>query len=383
MNRALDWLAALRPSLGGDRVLWAAWEALAGDLAQKVSAPPAAEHRIDRSRRLLELRREFAHHRAPAGADAALWQFGAQFLTGYVDLDLRDLIGAGHGRMVLDYARAPLAATWSRRLAAGDLVGIAATEAHGGSRIAEITTAAIERNGRWHLKGEKCWVSRLVESSAFVVFVRDPAGSVSAVLVDADSPRLRRAILEPAGLRGWTWGRLHFDGVVVDPQTRLLGGPGDGLAVFRTHFTRFRPQVTACALGAAAGVCDQVRSTLADKRRTGVLPRIRDNALIAIGMSWAEICSALLLAAHAARHPTLDLASRAGKAHGVDAACRSVARLAPLIGAAGFQREHPVMRAQLNLAALRFADGIHDSLYRSGGKELIRDGRGETASGGD
>jgi hypothetical protein len=35
----------------------------------------------------------------------------------------------------------------------------------------------VDRDGRWRLTGEKCWVSRLLESAAFVVFVRDPDGT--------------------------------------------------------------------------------------------------------------------------------------------------------------------------------------------------------------
>ena len=87
--------------------------------------------------------------------------------------------------MILADAPDAAARAWRPRLDAGELVGIAATERHGGSRIQEITTrASLDRNGRWRLTGEKCWVSRLLESAAFVVFVRDPDGRISAVIVD-------------------------------------------------------------------------------------------------------------------------------------------------------------------------------------------------------
>ncbi|MFE9825562.1 acyl-CoA dehydrogenase family protein [Streptomyces sp. NPDC005791] len=62
--------------------------------------------------------------------------------------------------------------------AAGDLVGIAATERHGGSPLQEIATQATERpGGGWLLNGEKCWVSRLTEASGFVVSSRTPPAS--------------------------------------------------------------------------------------------------------------------------------------------------------------------------------------------------------------
>ncbi|MBB4958888.1 hypothetical protein [Micromonospora polyrhachis] len=108
----------------------------------------------------------------------------------------------------------------------------------------------------------------------------------------------------------------------------LVGRTGDGLGVFRRHFARFRPLVTATALGVAAGVHTLVTDALAAKTRVGMLPRVRDSA---------------------------------------------VADLAPLIGAAKFQRAHPVAKARADLTGLLYADGIHDSLYCSSGATLLTD----------
>jgi alkylation response protein AidB-like acyl-CoA dehydrogenase len=94
-------------------------------------------------------------HRAPTGPAGPLWQTLAQFLAGARDLDLRDCTGPGHGAMVLTHAPADTAHTWEQRLRAGELVGIAATERHGGSRIREITTQA--RLGRGTLRSS--WIA--------------------------------------------------------------------------------------------------------------------------------------------------------------------------------------------------------------------------------
>ena len=376
MNTPLHWLDALRPSLRIDGRLRASLASLDADLAERSRTDPGAADPSARSAWLLRLRSELAGHRPPGGANA-VWQAAAQFLAGYRDLDLREATGAGRGQMILDHAPPPLAGYWRERLAAGGLVGIAATEAHGGSRIRETATATtVDAHGRWRIDGAKRWVSRLTEAEAFVVFVRDPGGDLAAVVVDGDSKGLKRHVIEPAGLGGWSWGLLDFHRVALDPGTHLLGRAGQGAAIFRSHFARFRPLVTACALGAAAGVCDRVRSELAERRGRGIVPRLRDNALIALGQSWAEINAATLLTFHAAEaaaagHARSDLAARVGKAHGVDAAAAAVDRLAPLIGAAGFQRSHPVAKTRMDLAALQYADGIHDSLYRSGGQELL------------
>ncbi len=256
-------------------------------------------------------------------------------------------------------------------------MGIAATERHGGSRLREITTrAAPTTRGRWLISGEKVWVSRLVEAHGLVVFFRDPGGRISAAILPAAAPGLSREPIMPAGLAGWSWGTLRLHQVPVDPSSDLIGAPGSGLTVFRDHFARFRPLVTATALGAAASVHTAVTEALGARVRAGVLPRIRDNALISVGRTHAALTAALLSALAVVRlsdadEARADLWACISKAHGVDTALAAVSELVPLLGAGGFTASSPLSKARADLTALQYADGIHDSLYRSGGKILL------------
>lgn len=52
-------------------------------------------------------------------------------------------------------------------------------------------------------------------------------------------------------------------------------------------------------------------------------------------------------------------------AYGVDTAYAAASDLSVLAGAAGFTAGSPLVKAIGDLAALRYADGIHDSLYRA------------------
>jgi hypothetical protein len=124
-----------------------------------------------------------------------------------------------------------------------------------------------------------------------------------------------------------------------------------------------------------------VVDALASRQKVGVLSRVRDNALIALGRTHAEITAALLATITASRlaaagHPYADVASRIGKAAGVDVGYRAVADLAPLLGACGFQQASPVAKARADITGLLYADGIHDSLYRSGGVSFVRKSAG-------
>jgi alkylation response protein AidB-like acyl-CoA dehydrogenase len=378
------WLALLAATLSvlvqSDWTWLHEFEADLVDLATE-ELPGSARAVPARSAWLLNLRRQLAQRHPPASdgdpVRDAVRQTLVQFVCGFYDLDLRDAYGPGHGKLALSAVSEPVRRRWAARLATGQLVGIAATERHGGSRIQEITTSArITASRRWAISGEKCWVSRLVEASGIVVFFRDPDGHITAAIIDADQAGIERESLQPSGLAGWSWGILRLHDVAIDPESDLLAGPGQGMALFRRHFAAFRPLVAATALGAAAGVHTMVTDMLAARARIGVLPRVRDNALIALGRVHAELYAALLstvATSHLAARvdPRADLLARVGKAHAVDIANRAVADLAPLVGAAGFQATSPIAKARQDLAGLLYADGIHDSLYRSGGLSLL------------
>lgn len=106
---------------------------------------PRTDDQAARSQWLLHIRRwlaERGHHAPTDPAVAAVWQTLAQFCAGFQDMNLRDATGPGHGSMILHEAPPATADAWDARLNRGDLVGIAATERHGGSRIRDITTRA-------------------------------------------------------------------------------------------------------------------------------------------------------------------------------------------------------------------------------------------------
>ena len=310
------------------------------------------------------------------GGCAVLVQTMMQFICGYHDIDLRDATGLGHGRLIAAYASAPVRDRWLPRLLGGALAGIAVTETHGGSQVhATSTTAVPRRDGTWAVSGTKTWISRLDEAEVFCVFFKDPAGHLTAGVVNADAAGLCRRPVTPAGLSGWAWGDLHLDGVRLRRRD-ILARPEKGMDLLREHFAHYRPLVAATALGAAAGACDSVAAHLDTRRKAGFITSLRDNALIALGRAYAQINAAMLATLTAQRlsqasDDKAELWGCAAKAHGVDTAYAAVSELSLLAGAGGFAADSQLAKARRDLNGLLYADGIHDSLYRAVGRALI------------
>lgn len=384
---ATAWIALLRDSFPDldeqDLQRLHRFEAELAGLLDAHPIDPGVEPGL-RSRRLLQIRAGLARSAHLGTAVAArdggcgrppILQILMQFVCGYHDVDLRDSSGLGHGRLIAEHASAPVRDRWLPRLLSGAVPGIAITEPHGGSRPHATTTAAtVRRDGAWAISGTKTWISRLNEAAVFCVFFTDPAGRLSAGVIDAAAGGLHRRPLAPSGLTGWAWGELHLDDVLFNPR-ELLGQPGTGMDLLREHFAHYRPLVAATALGAAAGACDTVAGHLTARRAAGVIADLRDNALITVGRAYAQINAALLAAVTAQRLSAASSAAAhlwgcAVKAHGVDVAYTTTSELTLLVGALGFTAESALAKARRDLNGLLYADGIHDSLYRAAGRAL-------------
>jgi alkylation response protein AidB-like acyl-CoA dehydrogenase len=339
-----------------------------------------------RSQQLAHIRREFAGSgllglavpsRDGGGGGPAVMQALLQFICGYHDADLRDATGLGHGRLLARYATTPVRDRWLPQLIAGDLPGIAITEPHGGSQVyATRTEATAHPDGTWTVTGTKKWISRLNEAAVFIVFFKDPGGRLTAGVIDAAEAGLERHPIVPCGLSGWSWGELRLNNVRLR-RCDILGRPGEGMLLLRNHFAHYRSLVAATALGVAAAVHDLVAAQLGERWAAGRISKPRDNALIILGSTYAQINASFLAALTALQlaesgDRRAEMWGCATKAHAVDASSAAVAALAPLVGAAGCVIGSPLEKASRDLRALQYADGIHDSLYRAAGHALMK-----------
>ena len=305
-----------------------------------------------------------------------LLQALVQFICGYHNLDYRDVAHVGHGKMIVLHGSDKQRKLWLPKMASGSLVGIAATEEHGGSRVQNTKTIA-RRNGRaYFLNGEKVYISRLKEAAVFVVFFKfEQDETLSAALIKPSRKGIKTEFWEPIGLKGWSWGKMTFENSPIINQD-VLGARGQGVAIFKEHFVYYRPMVAMTTLGVAAAVLDQTMAhiNMRISRKDIAIPR--DTALEDFADHYAGINAAMLstlcaIAQNVENTAHSSLWSRSGKAWSVEQAYRAVSDLSLLMGAAAFRADHFAAKALCDLRGFLLADGIHDALRRSAGRALM------------
>ena len=310
------------------------------------------------------------------GGRSSVLQVLAQFVCGYHDLDYRDIAHTGHGRMIVRHGSAKQHEIWMPKLASGSLVGVAATESHGGSKFHAVKTVAETKGGKRLLSGEKVHISRLAEADAFVVFFKFAGDEVlSAVLIDLAREGVATEVWDTIGLRGWSWGKITFDQMPFE-DTDILGARGQGAAIFKEHLAYYRPMITMTTLGVAAAVLDMAVRELNRRVSEADIIAPRDSALETIARHYASINAGILSAVCAAVQgvedsPQSSLWARTTKAWGIEQAYHAVSELALLMGAGSFRSNHFAAKALVDIRAFLMADGIHDALRRSAGRALL------------
>ncbi|NND04372.1 MAG: acyl-CoA dehydrogenase [Acidimicrobiia bacterium] len=143
-------------------------------------------------------------------------------------------------------------------LASGELIGVQAmTEPDTGSDAFSLRTEAKLTDDGYKLSGSKTYITNAPVADVFVVFAStNPklgAMGLSAFLVERDTPGL--TVGKPftkMGLRTSPMSELFFDDCLVDAE-RMLGKPGNGMAIFNHSIDWER----ACILASVIGTMDR------------------------------------------------------------------------------------------------------------------------------
>jgi alkylation response protein AidB-like acyl-CoA dehydrogenase len=299
-------------------------------------------------------------------------------LCGRRDAELRDLVGAGHARM-LTLAPTRRFDPMLKAVAKGAAYcAVAVTEPDVGSDLRALTTMATPVDGGYLLDGTKQYILRIEECSHFIVFGGVERGTgerlITGFLVPRDSFGLTTELMRPAGLATATWGRVQLRGVTV-PASSRVGGEGQGLSLFKRHFCYWRTMTAALAVGSAQAAIDQTAERMKDRDAFGG-PIGRFSHLQQALAQWtARLRMAWLLIEDVAsqldarRWPVADAAML--KAEAIETAIGATEWAMTVFGAAGYDAATGLEKRHRDLLGLRIADGTTDVLRSQVARALL------------
>jgi alkylation response protein AidB-like acyl-CoA dehydrogenase len=285
------------------------------------------------------------------------------------DVELRDLPGAGHARL-LHLVQSQRFDTVLSAVAEGRYYcAIAITEPDVGSDMQAMKTTATPAEGGYRLNGAKEYIARMAESTHVIVFARVARPTepplISAFLIPKDAPGVAVEALSPMGLCNVSWARVTLLEVQVPLSTRI-GGEGQGMSLFRRHFCYWRTMMAAVAIGSAQAVVDQTTRRMKTRLAFGGPIGRFSHLQQALARHVAQLRMASLLVDRVAadidahRWPVFDAAM--AKAEAVEAAIAATEWGMSTFGAAGYEVACGLEKRYRDLLGLRIADGTTDLL---------------------
>ena len=290
--------------------------------------------------------------------------------AGRIDLNLRDVVGGAHARVLLNSGE-DAALDVVRRTARGEAyVAITITEPGAGTDFTSMAATAERVDGGYRLSGEKRWNARLDEATDIIGITKATTGVVgrlSVFVLPRDAEGVEVETVEAHGLTGNSYGGLDYNGVTV-PADRLVGVDGEGKDVFRRHFLYWRLMQVAAAIGCGEGALNQMAARMKERDYRGAkLMRMshlqqqlaRSTTELKMAYSLAEDAAALLDAGkYDEAEPLID----GLKAEGVEAALRAADSAMRAHGGLGYSIEVDLGDRVRDLMGLRIADGTTDAM---------------------
>ena len=288
---------------------------------------------------------------------------------GRLDAELRDLVGAGHARL-LTFAPTKRFDDVVKAVARGAAYcAIAITEPDVGSDLRALATIATAVEDGYVLNGTKQHISRIDECTHFIVFAAVRRGghepSITAFLVPRQSPGIKIELMQPSGLRTVSWGKVNFADVKI-PRAFRIGGEGQANALFRRHFCYWRTMNTALAVGSAQAAIDQAAVWMKERHAFGGpigrfshLQQTMAQWIARLRMSWLLVEN---VTGHIDGHgvPAVDAAML--KAEAVEVAIGATEWATTVFGGAGYNAATGLEKRHRDLLGLRIADGTTDVL---------------------
>lgn len=149
---------------------------------------------------------------------------------------------------------------WLAPVLAGErIAALAVTEPSGGSDVANLKTRAVRDGDDYIVNGSKTFITSGMRADQFTVAVRTGGpglGGVSVLVIDGDTPGLRRTPLDKMGWWCSDTATLYFEDCRV-PVANRIGPENAGFMVFMQNFNGERLGLAAQAIGHAQACYDE------------------------------------------------------------------------------------------------------------------------------
>ncbi len=293
--------------------------------------------------------------------------------AGRHDLNLRDVIGGAHARVLLN-SKNPEVRDIVQQIADGNgYMAIAITEPNVGSDFTAMESTAKRVDGGYVLNGHKRFNARLEQASHVIVFTKSPTGNngrISTFVLPIKTKGLEIEHLEAHGLKGNSYGGLILSDVFV-PSSHLIGEEDDGRDIFNSHFRYWRLMQTATAIGTAERALEIMAERLKSRHAFGGPIGRFTHLQQPLGQHTTELRMAYALAKEAAalldqkEYALADPLINGLKAEGIEIAINAVDAAARAFGGEGYSNLVDIGDRLQDLNGLRIADGATDVMRSS------------------
>lgn len=257
------------------------------------------------------------------------------------------------------------------------------SERSAGSDVAAMTTRATPDDEAsptaYRLKGTKAWISHAGHADFYTSFVRtsdDGSRGLSCFVVPGDADGLAFGTPEKKmGLHCDTVSEVHFEGVSVDAD-RLVGKPGQGMAIALSALDSGRLGIAAAATGLAQAALDAAARYATEREQFG--RPIAENQGLAFFLADMEaaVTSSRATYLHAARLRDAELPyskeAAVAKLICTDAAMKVTTDAVQVLGGAGYTQDFPLERYMREAKVTQIFEGTNQIQRLVISRQLLR-----------
>jgi len=257
------------------------------------------------------------------------------------------------------------------------------SERSAGSDVAAMTTRATPDDEAsptaYRLKGTKAWISHAGHADFYTSFVRtsdDGSRGLSCFVVPGDADGLAFGTPEKKmGLHCDTVSEVHFEGVSVDAD-RLVGKPGQGMAIALSALDSGRLGIAAAATGLAQAALDAAARYANEREQFGRPIAENQGLAFLLADMEAAVTSSRATYLHAARLRDAELPfskeAAVAKLICTDAAMKVTTDAVQVLGGAGYTQDFPLERYMREAKVTQIFEGTNQIQRLVISRQLLR-----------